>query len=480
MRSPTGGRAVPLGSTARKRGAPSRGALLTVSRESLKYSMPTQSTDSQLRPRDAFGRAGYTLVVLSVPLLACNALRAGGFLALGDIPLALGALLLFVAWLRAGHPEGAVPVGFAVGAFVLVGTGVLALLPAGRAESLASTVRFSLALCTPVVIMLAGTTTRRVHRVVDAWLIGAALSAAVGALDILGVTRFGASLTSVDFVAFADRASGLTQHPNHLGLVSAMALPVAIAQFSAAGRSRGLVGLVIVPLLLIGVVESGSRGALLAAAAGVALVFAIGSSATLRRRTALLVLAPVVAFVALVSTVGGSGLTGAVTAERFSGGGAALESNQERLLTLRESVDQVVENPLVGSGFSVVRTAHNVYLQVFQAGGVLALAAFVGLAGAVVLRARRLALVAQGELRPWLPSLAAATGASVCVWLLFGVVGNAIYDRYLYIPIGIVLALSSLYRQSVTRPPSVVPCRTGREPTVKASDSLGDRPLMVQ
>jgi O-antigen ligase len=395
---------------------------------------------------DPLSRVAYALVLLAVPLVTCNGLRYGESLTYGDIPLALAGALLVVVWLRNGIPRGAAPAGLFVGAMLVTAAGVLALVPAENLDSLWPTLRFSITLAVmPLILMLAATTPRRIGRLIDAWLLGAALNAVVGALDLLHLTTVGLSLTGVDFVTFTDRSVGLTVHPNHLGLVTAMALPMAVGRLGTGGL-RGLAAIALVPLLIVGVVESGSRGAIMAAGAGVVLYFVFGASARRARTTVLLFAAPVVAFVILVTALVNHELTGSVAAKRFAGGAGATVSDQARLDTLRESLDAVLGNPLVGSGFSVVRAAHDIYLQVLEAGGVLALVGFITFAAAILRRAWWLARPSRGAPRG-VSVLAAGSGAAVCVWLLFGLVGNAIYDRYLYIPVGIVLALGCVHRR---------------------------------
>lgn len=425
------------------------------------------------------GAAGFTLVLLAVPLVTWNALRATPNITYGDIPLALSAAPLLAVWLRSGLPRGTVPAGFAVGVLFLVAGGVLAVLPADAAGSLVPTFRFGVTLALmPLIVMLAASTPGRVNAIVDAWLLAAAINSIVGALDLLGVTNIGLSLTSLDFVTFTDRAPGLTGHPNHLGLVAAMALPVAVSRLGAGGV-RGLAALIFVPLLIMGVAVSGSRGAFIAAAAGVVILFAFGVSTRRARTTLLLFGAPVVTFVLLVSVLGNNELAGSVTIERLRGGGGAQLSDEQRRQTLRESLDEALAHPLVGAGFAEVRTAHNIYIQLLQAGGLLALAGFASFAAAIIRRARWLALPTRGS-PPWLIRLAAGSGASVCVWLLFGVVGNAVYDRYLYIPVGIILALALVHRRwwaVAGEPPTQQPVSNlARHDEQRATRLAQDRP----
>jgi O-antigen ligase len=432
-------------------------------------------------PSDALSRAGFACVLIAVPLVTCNALRATENVTYGDIPLALGALLLLCVWLRSGHRRGVVPLGFLVGGFLLLVTGLVSSLPSENADSLVPTLRFILtAVAVPLIIMFAASTPHRVGRLVDAWLLAAALNAAAGALDLLGVTHIGASLTDVDFAGALDRATGLTGHPNHLGLVAAMALPIAIARLGLPGF-RGLAALALVPLLVVGVFASGSRGALLAAAGGVVIFFVFAIQTRLARTTALLLAATALAFVIVFSVVGNNELTGSVAIERLGGGSGAAQSDAERRQTLEDSVDEAGEHLIVGQGFAVIRTAHNIYLQMLQAGGLLALAGCVVLPGARVRRARWLARPTPTSPR-WLTALAAGSGASICVWLLFGMVGNAVYDRYLYIPAGLALALALVQTQffadtqpAQPAPPSVSPSRPSTRGRARPAAQLGGR-----
>lgn len=408
---------------------------------------PTPTTKAEaLKAADPLSLGAYLLVLLAVPLVTCNALRASTNVTYGDIALVLAGVFVMAGWLHRGHPRGVVPGGVCLGATAILVTGLLSSIPAENAGSLASALRFSLALgAMPLIIMFGAGTPHRIQRVVDVWLLAAGANSAVAAMDLLGVTNIGRSLTNIDFVTFTDRASGLTYHPNHLGLVAAMALPVAIARLGSGG-ARGIVSVALVPLLIVGVVGSGSRGAVLAAVAGAGVVFMLGVTTHRLRRTVLMFAAPVVTFAFLVAVLGNSQLTGEVAFERLGGGAGAAQSDQERLLTLRQSLSEATDHALIGQGFVVVRSAHNIYLQLLQAGGVLALVGFLVFSWSLLRRARWLALSSHGS-PPWLRSLAAGCGASVCVWLLFGLVGNAIYDRYLYLPVGVALALALAHRR---------------------------------
>lgn len=424
---------------------------------------------------DPLTRAGHACVLLAVPLVTFNALRVPGNLTFGDPLLLLGGLLLGLAWLRHGHPSGAVPVAIPVGVALMLAAGLLAILATGNWSALDPTLRFIVPISAmPLVMMVAGATPRWSHRLVDAWLLGATANAAVGILDRLGATSIGASLASFDYAALQDRATGLTNHPNHFGLVMAMALPMVISRLSAGGH-RGSLAFVALPMVAGGLAASGSRGALLAAVGGVILYLLLATRST-RSRAGFAMLAAMTATVALLAFAPGDTRNlGVVTAERFAGQRNVADSDSERRALLRKAIDDARERPFIGSGYSSARPAHDIYLQFIQGGGMIALAGFLLFAGTILLLARSLARGATAV--PYgLSALAAAGGASAGVWLLFGIVGPNTYDRYLYLPVGLVLALSLVRARSASTAPRLTVPRQAQAADPGAAAPPGSRP----
>ena len=329
--------------------------------------------------------------------------------------------------------------------------GLTAILLTGNWKYLDPTLRFIVPISVmPLVLMFAGSTFRWSERLVDMWLLGAAGNAVVGLLDRFGLTSIGASLAPFDYAGLQDRAAGLTNHPNHFGLVVAMAMPMVIARLLSGGR-RGRLALLALPLLVAGLAASGSRGALLAAGGGVLLylLLAIGRS---RSRAGLALMVAMAATVVLLAL--GPEQTrelGVVSAERFAGQRGATDSDYERRQLLVEAIADVQELPFMGVGYSSTRPAHDIYLQFLQGGGIVALIGFLLFAGSVLRRASALSRATAG-IQPNLSALAAGSGASFGVWLLYGLVGPNTYDRYLYLPVGMVLALSLVHWRLAAAP----------------------------
>jgi hypothetical protein len=273
--------------------------------------------------------------------------------------------------------------------------------------------------------------------------LAAIISALVGVLDFAGIVHLAPR-------AIANhRSSGLTIHPNYLAFESSLTIPLALLWFTRGGRWR-IAAAVATFLLLGGVYASGSRAATAGAAVAVALtVLAVPS---LRRSAGVVVpFAGMVVIVLLMFTNAGHQLLQQVRLN--PGNSTAVASNFQRHLAAQVAITQFTARPLVGVGFSVIEDAHNIYLQLLAAGGVIALGSFLLYCGGVLAAARR-------AFHGPLSGLAMAGAVSIIVWLIAGVFDNQLIDKFLYIVPGLLLAMSRL---------------TVRETDAREEDQLTDR-----
>lgn len=111
-----------------------------------------------------------------------------------------------------------------------------------------------------------------------------------------------------------------------------------------------------------------------------------------------------------------------------------------------------VERPLTGYGFQVVRGALSVPLQLLTAGGIVALAAYLTVLGGAAYTGLRFA--ADRALPSNVQATAMALVVSLIVWLIVGFVENNTFDRFIYAPVALILAISFASRhERVRRPP---------------------------
>ena len=402
-------------------------------------------------------RLGFAATAAAVATATLTAVRPESRFTASDGFLALAAALLVAARASGAAVMPRVPWWLIAAAAGLVLSGVLVELfppPPSQivleraasywevAESFATSNRESLArfvaalLVMPAVVAATARSWRRVSLLVDLWLASVAVNCLAAVAYALGV-RYGDPLLGRDYTIALpeepDRLTGLTVHAVHLSLSCAMALPVAVARLDSPATSRRLIHAVLIPLLAIGVLLSGTRAGLVGGLVGVVAVLAL--QPRLRRWAVIGALGGAV----LVPLAAASELDVLVAADRLLGGGSAVLSDERRELGYDQAWADISRRPHLGYGFEFVRSAHNIYLQLLQAGGPLALAAFALFAWGCLRIAVRLTL--DPDLPDGVRALARALGVAFSVWLLTGLVQNSIFDRFLYLPAALLLAL---------------------------------------
>jgi O-antigen ligase len=276
------------------------------------------------------------------------------------------------------------------------------------------------ALGSVTVLALWAPTRDEVRALCGLWLAGATLSAG-WALAISETT--------------VGRPAGLATHPNHLGIVCVLGLGLALGFALDQRRRTRLLAVLACPVLLVGLLASGSRAALL----GVFIVVPAVAAFSQRVQVALASIA--VGAIAAVGVFAGVLQLPADTGvgRLFDASGA--ESNVGRIEHLERSVARYQRHPLTGEGFEFAQEAHNVYLQVLVGGGPLALGglALVGLSViAAVCRGTR------GRSRRTLgdAALLAGMGGGYAGYLVAAAFQNILWDRYLWLYVALLLSLA--------------------------------------
>jgi O-antigen ligase len=302
--------------------------------------------------------------------------------------------------------------------------------------------RFELAfLVVPIVIGAVASSWRRVNLLANLWLLSAAISAAIATFDGFTGAGIGPSITGVNG---GGRAAGLAIHPNTFALTCAMTLPIGLlraAQLRGWGRAAAIVASC---LLAGGVMVSGSRVGL------VSLVLAIGLTALLipklRSRIVVVGLTGVVLMV-LVAPTNNPLLEGI---NRLSGGGDSTLANGQRSDQFHESLEIALDHPVTGIGFTVVADGHSLPLQVWETAGFLGIVALVLYSAGVFRTGWR--LYREQGLPRGSPQLAGVLTISFAVWLIAGFLQNEIADRYIYVPVGLLLGLALAAKGSRSEP----------------------------
>jgi O-antigen ligase len=406
-------------------------------------------TVPRIAPRDIPARLAVGALVVGLILSTWNGVRitsnmtaSDPFLVIAGVAAALAPrprLRLAPVWLLV--PAAAILEDVLVN-WVIYGGGTAAVTPG---------LRLVLAMAlTPLVIGLVAGAFGALWMLLDCWILSAAVNCAVAAVDGLAHTHIGASVTGV--LAF-HRWSGLTTQSNHLAFVAVLALPAILARLLMArsGIVRGYYAAIAV-IAMLGLLESGSRGGLVGA---VVVLLATPIFQRSVRAQATMVLAGAVALT-VITAVFAFGATSFVTIQRVSGAAplstGVLESDALRSVAYATAWDQFSTHPIIGVGWATPRQAQSLYLELAASGGIVAFCAFAAFLAGGILEGYDLARRAAD---PRLTALAGAAGTSMLAWAVMGVVENQVYDRYLLVPCGFLLAVRMiLTTRRVVRPAS--------------------------
>jgi len=290
-------------------------------------------------------------------------------------------------------------------------------------------------LVVPIVIGAVASSWRRVDLLANLWVASATASCAVAVFDAVTGMGIGLSITGSELFE-ASREGGLALHPNHLALASVMALPVVLHRI-VHPRHLGRVAWVAASLVLIaGVLVSGSRINLLAVFVAVGLTAVL--IARLRGRVIAAGIAIIVVTLTVLSLV--PGLTEQfVGIDRLGGGGNANLATAARSSQLQESLDIALDYPITGVGFSVITDAHNLPVQYWESAGLLGLLSLILYSTGAVTTGLR--LYRDRRLPPGVADLAGALTVSFSIWVIAGLFQSQLGDRYIYVPVGLLIGL---------------------------------------
>lgn len=421
-------------------------------------------------------RLAYGTVCGAVALISWNGVRVGNNVTASDLLLALSVCLAALGLIRSRDrfPLHGLVGPLAVGTGLIIMSALLAemlapaiesgvlldelkpinaatgAVPQGVGGNIVVAARLVAALVgVPLLIAVVCTRYGQIDRLGTVWVGGVAMSCLVAVVSAFTAFDLESLITGKQYVygraaGEALRHTGLTLHPNHLGIAASLAAPLALVRL----RSGAVVYAPIVALYALAIVISGSRLAVAVLLLAVALI-AVTQPAT--RRPII-----VIAIVAGALSWRYFGSADLALIDRLQDASAsATDSDTTRQAVLSESLRLFQTQPVVGYGFDVLRGAHNLVLQLLTAGGVLA---FIGYA--VVLWTfleRGWSVLRSGSLPPATHTLVVGCLASVGVSLLSSMASNQIIDRYVYVPVALIVAGAMIHagEPGVQRPASV-------------------------
>ncbi|WP_433803072.1 O-antigen ligase family protein [Actinomycetospora sp. CA-084318] len=379
---------------------------------------------------------GHLFLAAALGVLALLAIGSGARLAVPAWVWPLPTALLLVVACSVLFP---IDRGYLSARFgVPIDAATAAAIPSPGIANLLNGVRWIVpALALPLAVCLAvagrepGVRTRLVRTLTAAWVLGAAVNAAVALADETGLTAISAHFISVDV---GGRQAGLTAQPNHLALSVGLAAPVAVwFLLSTRGRER-LLWAGATAVMGGGLFVSGSRGGLVVALGAVGVALLVDR---LGRRLLLPLAGAAVGAGTLLVAFFPTMLDRLGRELRLTGAESAAESDAIRARIHAQALLDIEHSPLRGIGLHVMTEGHSIYLQLGASGGALLFLGFVATAVGALADGGAIAR-AGGPAAGLARALVVAFGA----WLVVGVVENQIADLYLYVPLALLAGLA--------------------------------------
>lgn len=117
---------------------------------------------------------------------------------------------------------------------------------------------------------------------------------------------------------------------------------------------------------------------------------------------------------------------------------SAQSSDSERLRFIEDSIDYIVDRPVPGYGFQWIEVSHDIYLQLLLSGGLIALVGYL----LVVAGYLREGMQIRSRVPENLRDIDVALMISMVAFLVMGLVQTDLVDRYLYLPVALILSMS--------------------------------------
>jgi hypothetical protein len=387
--------------------------------------------------------------------------RVGAF-TIGDI-LLVGSLALTALDRRTYAVRPLASWAPAVTFLIVVGGLLASYRAADVSESLLTIIRLVLLITVlPWQARTLLTTPDRLHRAINSWVAGAAVTCA-GAL--LQITRGPESIPG-GMVTDAGRYSGFTQNISDTGGIACVAIVMAVAGLSRkTGRGVRIWVLIAVACGLAGLVLSGSVSGMLATAAGIIYLLFRGN---IRPGRAIFLGAVSIAGLVLALRLQTQNEFALNPLERlqqtlglrsFVGQTADLNTSASRLDTMKYGVNAFIENPIFGAGLDPVSAiatngfaVHDILVAAAYQGGVCLLLALL-IPG--VSAFRRLWVR-----KPVQQYVMQANGAFLAA-LVFALTAPSFFNRYFWVPVALSYVAGVLRRDAVDEPESSKPLVAG-------------------
>ena len=234
----------------------------------------------------------------------------------------------------------------------------------------------------------------KIKKIVFALILSGVFATTIACIDYATGSRLGPFLSNTPSIQFWGRFAGPLGHPNKLGFFLVITSILSLYFLKEAIRSWAKILWVVLFLLQVfGIYLSGSVTAFIGVICGLLAIML----ASVKKRTAPVKVFSVLLVITLVLTMG-SILSGNSTALQLfeniwdnidrSINRVQLSTASSRMVVYMEALETISDSPIIGVGFDQVSTSgntnrlldiHNVFIQTWYVGGLIALLGFIGI-----------------------------------------------------------------------------------------------------
>lgn len=390
-----------------------------------------------------FNNAALIFYFLGIATVAFNGVRAAPEVAVCDVFFLSAICIFFLVALIRGRVV-VLPYWYLLSACCFVLSSLCAFFENYDGQDLLVLLRLLFAMVgIPWVIRAASFGSETcLYRTVMVWQLSSIVCACLAVTDSFGLTAVGDLVVGRDYLG---RYRSLTAHPNHLAIVIVMALPILVLlnSYASSNLKKAIMSIGIV-ISLWAVNLTGSRAGVVVAIVILAISYL---RVSMRHNNSI----PL--YVVLMGLVGGGVLfvfgvsDGMLDVIGGNDGGALSrvlgydstsgDSDEDRLVRYSSAVEMFYQSPFWGGGLSQVRYAHNIYLQVIHAAGLIGAIGLLLMFGGMLLFSVRGFFSAKTSFES---DAYFSILLSLLAWMLVGMVQNPLYDRFLYVPVGLLFS----------------------------------------
>lgn len=376
---------------------------------------------------DRYGTRSLALgsLMLAGVFAPMNALRLGGAVTVADLFLVPCLILAVMARTAADATPSSnrrpVRPDILAGLLLIAGGILGSQFAVDLGASLSAIIRFGLAAVgVPLVFVALGPSRSELRLLSWAFIVGAAINSVAGVLTYNPLTR----------------GIGLSIHSNHLATACLLASGLAAGIFLTGTRRSSWMAAALWGVLAVGILKSGSRAGVVGEVLLILMLLVLtGSTRILRWCIGVVLGVAVLLFLNLIPYDEQDALARLIGRDPS----AVAQSDFERAQLRAKAVEGIEQHPLTGAGFEEARVAHNVYLQVWGAAGLI------GLAGMAILWIAALRGLLDGiSGNPWVLGASAA----VVSFLIVAAASNILWDRYLWFTLALFVTGRTVHMEA--------------------------------